>query len=146
MGPIKDLLIFVEVESFPADRANLALVKELPCGRAIEDLEYEHAEDRLAYSVFVVLAFVCGMRMATNNVANLVLGDTVELTKDVRELMAPENLVVRPFVCRTSFDAGEVDLMASDDPAVQLVENRRDFEFCVPNYDMFGPGRSFCRA
>ncbi len=144
MGSIKDLLVLVEVESFPADRANFTLVKELPCRRAIEDLEYEHAEDRLAYSVFVVLDVVG--RAATNNVANLILGDAVEFTKDVGKLVAPEDPVVRPFVCRASMNAREVNLVPGDDPVVQLVENRRDFEFLVPNYDMGGPRRNLCRA
>ena len=140
MGSIKDFLVLVEVESFPADRANFTLVKELPCRWAIENLEYEHAEDRLADRVFVVLISVGGT--ATNNVANLVLGDTVEFTKDVRKLVAPEDLVVRPFVCRASLNAREVNFVSGGDPVEQLVENRRDFEFLVPNYDISGPRRN----
>ena len=144
MGPIKDLFVLVEVESFPADRANFTLVKEFPCGRAVEDLEYEHAEDCLADSVFVVLDVVGGT--APNNVANLVLGDTVKFTKDVGKLVAPKDPVVRPFVCRTSLNACEVNIVPGDDPVVQLVEDRRDFEFLVPNNDMGGPRRNLCRA
>jgi len=134
MGPVKNLLVVAKVEGFPTDRADFALVEELPRRRAIEDLEYEHAEDRLAYGVFVVLG-LGGDGVAIDDVANLVLGDAVEFTEDVCKLVAPEDHVVCPFVCGAPLNAREINFVARDNPVVQLVEHMRDFEVRVPNRD-----------
>ena len=79
--------------------------------------------------------------MTVNDVVDLVLGDTVEFTEDVCELVAPEDEVVGPLVCRPPSNAREVHFMARDDPVVQLVEHGRDFQFRGPNPDMRGPRR-----